>query len=170
MSALDVTWVDADFAVGAAFPPAHVADLSASEIRRVVDLRAEECDDSAVLGAHRIELLHLPTRDSAPMAPLAVDLGVAWVCDALDRGLRVLVHCQRGIRRSAMLASCVLVARGLDLPGALRRIRQAGVRLAFSQDQLRAVMRWVEARARRRAEPIALRWSELVTIVGPLVP
>jgi len=39
--------------------------------------------------------------------------GVAFVCAALERGERVLVHCQYGIGRSVLLGLCVLVARGL---------------------------------------------------------
>jgi hypothetical protein len=42
--------------------------------------------------------------------------------------------------------------------------------LALSHDQLRAIVRWVEDRARRRAEPAVLCWSELVAIVDPLAP
>lgn len=165
MSRLDVTWVDADFAVGAAFDPFHVADLRASAIRRVVDLRAEARDDSAILGANRIELLHLPTPDQAPIAPLALDVGVAWVCEALARAERVLIHCQHGVGRSAMLATCVMVARGLDLPAALRRLKQVRCRVSPSLAQLAAVVKWVERRARCRSEPAHVCWDELAAIV-----
>jgi protein-tyrosine phosphatase len=162
---LDVTWVDSDLAVGAALPAASAADLCASDIRRIVDLRAEACDDASTLRAHRIELLHLPTADRAPVAPLALDVGVAWVCEALARGGRVLIHCQRGIARSAMLASCVMVARGVHLPGALRSLKQARRGLSLSLDQLGGLVKWVEQRARRRAEPAELVWDELVAMV-----
>ncbi|HWM84594.1 MAG TPA: dual specificity protein phosphatase [Kofleriaceae bacterium] len=165
MDHLDVTWVEPDLAVGAAFHLTHLADLQASAIRRVVDLRAEACDDSSVLGAHAIELLHLPTSDQAPIAPLALDMGVAWVCSALDRCYKVLVHCQHGVGRSAMLAACVMVARGLDLPGALRRLKQSRCCVSPSSRQLGAIIEWTERRARARAERVALSLDELAAIV-----
>jgi protein-tyrosine phosphatase len=92
-------------------------------------------------------------------------MGVAWVCDALEREDRVLIHCQRGVGRSPMLATCVLVARGLDLPTALRQLKQARCRVSPSPPQLQAIMVWVETRARVRAEAVDLSWDELVDIV-----
>lgn len=165
MSLCDFTWVDANLAIGAAFGPAHLAELRDAAIQRIVDLRSEACDDCAFLSSHGIEFLHLPTPDQAPVAPIALDMGVAWICDALERGERVLVHCQYGVGRSAMLAGCVMVARGLDLPSALRRLKQARCQISPSQVQLRAIMSWVEKRARVRGEAAELTWEELAAIV-----
>src|SRR5512142_815655 len=63
-SALDFDWVTPTLAVGARFAPSDAARLAREhEIRHVVDLRVEECDDERVLERHGIELLHLPTED-----------------------------------------------------------------------------------------------------------
>src|SRR5512138_57702 len=81
-------------------------------ISRVVDVWVEACDDEAVLRTHGIRLLHLPTEDTGAIVPERIRQGVAFVNEGLDRGEKVLVHCQHGIGRSALLAVCVLVSRG----------------------------------------------------------
>src|SRR4029078_4866585 len=91
-------------------------------IRAVVDLRLERCDDEAILRINGLEFLHLPTEDCCALAPRTIDDGVAWVRSRLDAGTRVLIHCEHGIGRSALLALCTLVARGVEAPGAEERL------------------------------------------------
>ena len=57
-----------------------------------------------------------------------LDDGVAFVNRHLDRGERVLVHCEHGIGRSATLALCVLVSRGMEPLDALWNWRRAAAR------------------------------------------
>ena len=125
--ALDFDWVTPTLAVGAGFASADAARLAREHgIRHVVDVRVEECDDERVLRRHGIELLHLPTEDVCAIDDERIDDGVAWVNERLDRGERVLVHCQHGVGRSALLALCVLVSRGDEPLEALLRAKKRG--------------------------------------------
>jgi predicted protein tyrosine phosphatase len=105
----------------------------------VVDVRVEACDDEAVLRAQGIRLLHLPTEDTRAIVQERIRHGVAFVCEGLDRGERVLVHCQHGVGRSALLAVCVLVARGEPPLAALDRAKRARPAVSPSAEQLRAL-------------------------------
>ena len=159
---VDLSWVAPSLAVGGSFRPVQVGELRACGIRRVVDMRAECCDDARLLALHGIELLALPTPDLCAVAPAALDRGVAWAAEAMDRGHRVLVHCEYGIGRSVSLACCVLVARGMRLDEALALLKRARDRVSPSPAQLDALLAW--ARARGGAPP-ELGWSDLAAIV-----
>jgi protein-tyrosine phosphatase len=64
--------------------------------------------------------------------------GVDWIERAFEQGGRVLVHCQHGIGRSALLALCVLVERGSDPLGALTLVKAAREVVSPSPEQLEA--------------------------------
>lgn len=108
-------------------------------IARVVDVRVEACDDEAILRTHGIRLLHLPTEDTCAIVQERIRDGVAFVNEGLDRGEPVLVHCQHGIGRSALLAVCVLISRGEPPLAALERAKRARPVVSPSPDQLRAI-------------------------------
>jgi predicted protein tyrosine phosphatase len=147
---LDVTWLTPSLAMGGAFP-AEAAVRLAHElgVHRVVDLRAECCDDVEVLRGAGIELLHLPTDDVCASSPDHLELGVAWITEQLAAGERVLVHCQWGIGRSTVLALCVLVAQGMDPLAALTHAKDLRARVSPSPAQLRAFLAFCERRGLR---------------------
>ena len=66
--------------------------------------------------------------------------------DAVRRGECVLVHCQEGVGRSALLALCVLVDQGLAPLDALRTAKDARWQVSPNQEQYEA---WAEWLARR---------------------
>lgn len=165
-AAPDLSWVTPDLAVGGRFGPAAAAVLAVRhDIRRVVDLRAEEQDDPAALRCHRVECLHLPTPDHHPVAPTMLSAGVAWVQEGLSRGERVLIHCEHGIGRSILLACCVLVSRGDSPRAALERIKAAREKASPSPAQLHALLDWSAAWHRgRQTPPPADTWDELARV------
>jgi protein-tyrosine phosphatase len=147
--ALDLDWVTPYLAVGGRFPIDAAEHLAkALGIGHVVDLRVETCDDERVLHEHGIELLHLPTQDTCGVSLPMLDDGVAWVTEKLARGLKVYVHCEHGIGRSALLALCVLVFRGEDPLQAMALLKRARRQASPSPEQLEAFRTWVSRRAR----------------------
>ncbi len=143
MSQPDLDWITPELAVGGRLSPELVETLaSALDVRAVVDLRVEERDDPELLRRHGIDFLHLPTEDVCAVAQAHLDEGVAWIGAALDRGARVLVHCQHGIGRSALLACCVLVSRGRRPTEALDAAKRARARVSPSPAQLAALVEW----------------------------
>jgi protein-tyrosine phosphatase len=143
----DLHWLSSDLAVGGCFPMSRARELAAAHgIRAVVDLRAEACDDEALLRAEGIELLHLPAPDLEPASPHQLERGVAFVRDALERGGRVLIHCQHGIGRSALLALCVLVDQGWAPLDALRHAKDCREAVSPSRAQYDGWAAWLAAR------------------------
>jgi Dual specificity phosphatase, catalytic domain len=154
---LDLDWVTPHLAVGGRFPIDAAEHLARKlGVRHVVDLRVEACDDDKVLREQGIELLHLPTRDTCGVSVPMLDEGVAWVGEKLDRGLSVYVHCEHGVGRSALLALCVLVARGDSPLQALARAKGARRKVSPSLEQLHAFRVWLSLRRARTGEDIEI--------------
>jgi len=156
LPSLNFHWVDAQLAVGGSWPIEAVELLARRErIRAIVDLRAEDCDDEGTLRRYGIELLHLPTTDGEAISLAMIDEGVSWVRERLDRGDRLLIHCQAGVGRSALLAMCIQVAGGAEPLEALVRIKAARRVVGPSPAQLEMYRVWVEkygARVERQLE------------------
>jgi len=151
---LDIHWVTGSLAIGGAFPPGAARRLVDEQaIRCVVDLRSECCDDAAELALIGIEHLHLPTIDQEAISTEMIGRGVAWVRRALGEGHRVLVHCQHGVGRSALLALCVLVEGGMGPAEALLLAKEAREVVSPSPAQLRAFIAFARAAAARMPDP-----------------
>jgi predicted protein tyrosine phosphatase len=143
----DFHWLTEHVAVGACFPMERAAHLAAEHgICAVVDLREEERDDDAVLRAAGIDLLHLPTPDLEPASVEMLERGVAYVRERTHAGERVLIHCQHGIGRSALLALCVLVDQGREPLDALAHAKACRGAVSPSRSQYDGWAAWLETR------------------------
>lgn len=155
-SAVDVDWLFANLAVGSRVEcdslPALAQELG---VNCVVDVRSEACDDAQLLAVFGIELLHVPAMNERGVSLAMLDRGVAWIRAQLDGGNRVLIHCEQGVGRSALLALCVLVSLGMEPMEAFRYARMRRPRVMLSNEQCRAYLCWLE---RHASEP-GFRWK-----------
>ena len=140
----NLSWITPDLAVGGSFPTERASHLARTlGIRAVVDLRLEACDDEAVLKQHGLTLLRLPTPDLCAVSQPMLRDGVAFAAEHLDRGERVLIHCEHGIGRSATLALCVLVSRGHPPIEALELAKSQRPLVSPSPAQFEAWTEWL---------------------------
>lgn len=143
----DFHWLSETVALGGCFPVERAGELAAAHgIAAVVDLRAEDCDDAAELRRAGIELLHLPTPDLEPASHEHLERGVSFVRERARRGDKVLIHCQHGIGRSALLALCVLVDQGWEPIGALAHVKDRREVVSPSLSQYQGWARWLQSR------------------------
>ena len=68
-------------------------------------------------------------------------------------GARLLIHCQHGIGRSALVALCVLVDRGAAPMAALRRAKDAREKISPAPCQFEAWAEWIARRAPQHRPP-----------------
>lgn len=142
----DFHWITDDMAVGGFFPrdrTRHLAEVHG--IGAVVDLRAEEKDDEEALRQAGIAFLHLPTPDLHPASSGHLDEGVAFVRDQRAQGRKVLIHCQHGIGRSALLALCVMVDAGFEPLSALAHAKDRRARISPSESQYEGWCAWLRS-------------------------
>lgn len=143
----NLDWITPELAVGGSFPTEKAEHLAREMgVGAVVDLRAEACDDEAALVEHGMAFLHLPTIDHDAVSPAMLADGVAFAGAQLDAGRRVLIHCEHGIGRSALLALCVLVDRGAAPLDALELAKSRRALVSPSPRQYEAWQSWLQAR------------------------
>ncbi|RKH39284.1 protein phosphatase [Corallococcus interemptor] len=142
---LNLDWVTPLLAVGGSYPMEAAAHLAQKlGVRHVVDVRVECQDDEHVLREHGITFLHLPTVDMRAIQLRMIHDGVAWVRERLEREQKVLIHCEHGIGRSALLALCVLVDQGLEPLEALDLAKTRRPRVSPSPEQLKAFIAYTQ--------------------------
>ena len=145
----NLDWITPELAVGGSFPAEGVEHLARSlGIGAVVDLRAESRDDEAVLTRHGLIFLHLPTLDHPAVAGPMLEDGVAFAAAQAAANRKLLVHCEHGIGRSALLALCILVDRGMEPLEALELAKSQRALVSPSPAQYEAWRAWLEARGR----------------------
>jgi protein-tyrosine phosphatase len=148
------SWITPDLAVGGSFPAGVGARLAREHgIAGVIDVRTEACDDAEELEACGLRFLHLPTQDMFGVSQPMLDAGVAFAAEIVDSGGALLIHCEHGIGRSATLALCVLVDRGMAPMEALSLAKDSRNLVSPSQSQYEAWIRWIERRAPQAAIP-----------------
>jgi protein-tyrosine phosphatase len=142
------SWLTETLALGGALPPEGAGEIvRAFRITGVVDLRDEACDELETLG--RVEHLHLPTADLCAVSPDHLDAGVEFSRRHLNRGGRLLIHCQHGVGRAPTLALCVLVDQGHEPLAALELAKSRRPLVSPSPEQYEAWAAWM-----RRREPV----------------
>jgi hypothetical protein len=143
----DFHWLTDKLALGGCFPMSRAKQIAVEHgITAVVDLRAEACDDESVLRSAGIDLLHLPTADLEPATNEHLDRGVRFVSERMRSGGKVLIHCQHGIGRSALLALCVLVEEGWQPLDALVHAKDRRWVVSPSYSQYEGWAAWLRSR------------------------
>lgn len=160
---LDLDWVWPGLAVGGRFDLERCPELAQRlGIRAVVDLREEARDDPRLLSRYGMDFLHLPTADQCPPPRERLEEAVRWVEVHLGAGHRVLLHCEHGVGRSALLALCVMVGRGLSPLEALRIAKAARWQVSPSPAQLETYLAFCAQRILQARELPALEELELL--------
>lgn len=133
---LNMSWVTSNLAVGGRIRPADIHALARSGVTHVIDTRSEYQDDAVALGKEHIELLYLPTPDTKPLSVEQMMEGAKWANDRMEQGGRVLIHCEHGVGRSALLTCAVLVYGGMHAQDALRLVQQKRWQAAPNHKQI----------------------------------
>ena len=121
---LNMTWITDHLAVGGRIHPEDIKALARAGVTHVVDTRSEYVDDAAALANEKIELLSVPTADSQPLTAEQMMQGARWVTEHMERGGRVLNHCEHGVGRSVQLTCAVLKYNGMHARDALQLVQE----------------------------------------------
>lgn len=151
--ACDFDWITEDLAVGGRCAMDRAESLAREHgLGAVIDLRAENRDDPRAWSRCGLIFLHLPTEDHAAVSPAMIDEGVAFARRTRAMARRLLVHCEHGIGRSAMLVLCILTDRGTEPMAALRLVKQRRNRVSPSPAQYEGWAAWLRLRASSSGE------------------
>lgn len=146
---LNMSWVTDSLSVGGRVHPQDIGALARAGVTHVIDTRAEYCDDAQAMAKEQIELLYLPTLDTYPLTAEQLMQGAAWASERIQRGGRVLIHCEHGVGRSVLLTCAVLVYDGMHASDALALVQKRRWQAAPNHRQI-ARLREFEALVRSR--------------------
>ena len=148
------SWLTPDLAVGGRLPEDAPLRLAPEHgLGAVIDVRCEDCDDRAAMMAAGVRFLHLPTLDNAAVDQAMLDRGAQFARSVSRDGLKLLIHCEHGIGRSATVALCILVDRGFQPLEALARAKNARALVSPSPAQYEAWSTWLRRRAPETPAP-----------------
>jgi hypothetical protein len=156
---LNLSWVREGLAIGGSFPMSAVPRLAQLGVRYVIDARGRSTDDAAALHAHGIDFLHQPIPGLYTATQAALERGVAWAASRLERGHKLLIHCEHGMGRSVLLGLSLLVHLGTAPRDALIELKQARPAASPSPAQLEAFIAWSVRQAKRPPS-----WDDLARI------
>ena len=142
---LNMSWITPNLAVGGRIHPEDIKALAAAGVTHVVDTRSEYRDDAEALAKEHIELLYLPTADTKPLTIEQMLEGAQWVQERMKQGGRVLIHCEHGVGRSALLTCAVLVYNGMHANDALQLVQQKRWQAAPNHRQVRRLREFESA-------------------------
>jgi len=142
---LNMSWITTHLAVGGRIRPEDIKAVAKAGITHVVDTRSEHCDDAEALAREHIELLYLPTGDTRPFTIEQMMQGSQWVQKHMMQGGRVLIHCEHGVGRSALLTCAVLVYDGMHAQDALQLVQQKLWQAAPNHSQVRRLREFESA-------------------------
>ena len=108
--------------VGGANHPYFIVDQN---FDAVVDLREKDARNyDSYLQKSGIKLLKRPTPDGSGLPPRDLLETVEWIVARVRAGAKVLIHCNLGRGRAALVASSYLVYSGLDSETALMFVKE----------------------------------------------
>lgn len=130
-----LSWITDQIAVSGAFRKIDVSFLREQGIRAIVDVRAEYMDDVSLLKEYGIDYLHIEVVDRYYPDISELKLVFDFVNPILDKGDKILIHCQNGCGRSPCVAIAVLAQRGMQLEDAVFLLERKHPRTNFTPAQ-----------------------------------
>jgi protein-tyrosine phosphatase len=146
---LNMSWVTDYLAVGGRIRPDDIPALALRGVNHVVDTRSEYHDDEQALKAENIDLLQLPTPDTYPLSVEQLIEGATWVTERIERGEKVLIHCEHGVGRSVLLTCAVLVDNGMSAHDALALVQEKRWQASPNHRQIARLKEFESVRGRR---------------------
>lgn len=143
---LNMNWVTEHLAVGGRVHPDDIPALARAGVTHVIDTRSEYCDDVEALAKERVQLLHLPAKDTYPLTVAQLMDGAQWAAERIQQGGRVLIHCEHGVGRSVLLTCAVLVYSGMSAHEALQLVQQKRWQAAPNHRQIQRLQAFEAAR------------------------
>lgn len=132
---LNISWINEQIAVGGAFLNEDLPEIKKEDIEAIVDVRSEYCDDAELLKKYNIDFLNIKVDDR--YSPTAKQLKEVFnfVEPFLDKGKKVLIHCQNGCGRSPLVAIAILVKKGMNIQEAVNLIEEKHPWVGFTPQQ-----------------------------------
>ena len=131
----NMSWITGQIAVSGEFTDRDIPLLKEQGITAVLDIRSERKDNEELLKKHGMDYLQVKVKDTFSPSYDQLEMAINFVEPLLDRGRKVLIHCQNGAGRSPLVVVAVLVRRGMKTSDALQLIKRRHPKCGFTDNQ-----------------------------------
>lgn len=131
----DISWITEQIAVSGAFPNEDIPNLKNRGIDAILDVRSEYSDDQKLINELGLEFLRIEIDDRYNPTFEQLKKISNFVEPLLDKGKKILIHCQNGYGRSPLVAISVLAKRGMNVADAVRLVEDKHPGVSFSTQQ-----------------------------------
>jgi len=132
---LNISWINEQIAVGGAFLDEDIPQIKEEDIKAIVDMRSEYCDNAELLKKYNIDFLNIKVNDRySPTAKQLKEI-FNFIEPFLDKGKKILIHCQNGCGRSPLVVIVILVKRGMNIQEAVNLIEEKHPWVGFTPQQ-----------------------------------
>lgn len=131
----NMSWINKQIAVSGAFADQDIPRLKEQGINAIVDIRSERYDNKKLIKKHGMDYLRVKVHDTfSPSFGQLKDV-MDFVEPLLDKGHKLLIHCQNGCGRAPLVAVAVLVRQGIKTSDALQLIERRHPKFGFTDNQ-----------------------------------
>ena len=132
---LRISWINDQIAVGSSFLNEDIAEIKRQEIEGILDARSEYCDDETEIKRFGIQFLNVKIDDCYTPTSQQLNKIFSFVNHILDKGKKILIHCQNGCGRSPLVGIAILVKRGMNVADAVSLLEDKHPTVSFSLQQ-----------------------------------
>jgi protein-tyrosine phosphatase len=129
------SWITDQLSVGESPTESKFKEFADEGISAVVDLRSEAADNEKFLNKLGMSFLHVDIEDTDVPTMDQLMLIYDFADPLLDRGEKILVHCQNGYGRSPLIIAAILIHRGMTTADALTTLFEAHRYTTFTTRQ-----------------------------------
>lgn len=137
-----LVWVTPELALCGRFDSSHASSLAEDGVGAVLDLRAEEQHDAALLAKAGLHYLHLPVPDHGAPSEDELSRAADWVLQELSDDRKAVVHCRLGLGRSVTVVIAVLLRMGYPLEDAADLVRRRRPTMTLSDAQVESLRKF----------------------------
>jgi protein-tyrosine phosphatase len=141
-------WVTDDIAISGKPGARDWPRITRADISCVVDLQSEAARDLTKFGLRRYAF-RIPDRGSPPLSELSEI--VRAVRHELNRGNKILIHCDKGLGRSALVACAVLVDLGFPSTQAYEIVKRGQPSALLANGQVNTLDEYMAWKANNEA-------------------
>jgi len=131
----NMSWINKQIAVSGAFMDGDIAVLKKEGIKAVLDIRSERRDNERLLKKQGMDYLRVKVKDTFSPSYNQLKKAINFVQPLLDKGDKILIHCQNGCGRSPLFAVAILALQGIETSEALQLIKKRHPNCGFTENQ-----------------------------------
>ena len=139
MGRVNISWVTEQIAVSGAFLNEDIPYLKRAGIDAIVDVRSEYSDNKELIEGFELEFLNIKVDDRYSPTLKQLERIFNFIEPLLDKGKRVLIHCQNGCGRSPLVAIATLTKRRMNIADAVGLVEDKHPIVSFTPQQERFI-------------------------------